>query len=176
MYMLASQLKDLPIVSLQTGETITKVTGPIIDMGKLEIIAMSCTPTKDITDPVLMVRDIRQVASDCLIVDSEDAIGSAEDVVRLKEPLAVSYTPIGARVISDMQRPIGKAEDYTINTESLRIQKLYVRQPIWRSWLGSSLIIAREQIIDVTPKQIIVREAVSKAEAAIAKPVQNTRS
>lgn len=174
--MLASQLRNLPVISLQTGETVNTITQPVIEMSSLEIIALGCAATKEISDPILMVRDVRQVASDCIIIDSEDDIGSASDVVRLKEPLLAAYTPIGAKVISDMQRPIGKAEDYTLNTESLRIQKLYIRQPIWRSWMGSSLIITREQIIDVSPKQITVREATIKSKIAIPKPVQDTQT
>jgi hypothetical protein len=176
MYMLASQLRNLPVISLQTGDTVTTITQPIIEMSNLEIIALGCAAVKECADPVLMVRDIRQVASDCIIIDSEEDIGSGSDVVRLKVPLAAAYSPIGAKVITDMQRPIGKTEDYTINTESLRIQKLYIRRPVWRSWLGSSLIIAREQIIDVTPKQITVREATIDAKITMPKTVPDSHT
>lgn len=171
MYILASQLKNLPIISLQTGETITQVHSLIIEMERLEIVAVSCAAMKEHIAPILMVRDIRQIASDCIIIDSEEDIGSAEDVVRLKEPLLASYSPIGSSVISHMQRPIGKVEDFTINSESLKLQKLYIRQPIWRSWLGSSLIIAREQILDVKPNQITVREATVENKISLQKQV-----
>ena len=176
MYVLSSQLLNLPIISLQTGETVTTLQALVIEMTSLEIIAVSCGKMKEYADPILMVRDIRQIASDCLIIDTEDDIGSASDVVRIKKPLLASYTPIGAAVISHMQRPIGKVEDFTINTESLKIQKFYVRQPIWRSWLGSSLIIAREQVLDVSPKKITVREAVIEAKSSIHKHVPETHS
>jgi uncharacterized protein YrrD len=176
MYVLSSQLTNIPIISLQTGETVTQLKSLVIDMSTLEIVAVVCGKMKEYPDPILMVRDVRQIASDCLIIDTEDDIGSASDVVRLKEPLLAAYSPIGAGVISHMQRPIGKVEDFTINTESLKIQKFYVRRPIWRSWLGSSLIIAREQIVDVTAKKIIVREATVDAPSVLPKHVSETRS
>lgn len=176
MYVLASQLKNLPIISLQTGETVAQVQLLIIEMQKLEIVAISCAPMKEYPDPILMVRDIRQIASDCLIIDSEDDIGSGSDVVRLKDPIRESYSPIGAHVVSHMQRPIGKVEDFTINSESLKLQKLYIRQPIWRSWLGSSLIITREQILDVKPKLIIVKEATIESKLPLRKHVPEARS
>lgn len=175
MYVLASQLKNLPIISLQTGETVTQVQALIIEMEKLEIVAVACTQMKEYSDPILMVRDIRQIASDCLIIDSEDDIGSGSDVVRLKDPIREAYSPIGSNVVSHMQRPIGKVEDFTINSESLKLQKLYIRQPIWRSWLGSSLIIAREQILDVKPKVIIVKEAIIDAKLTIQKQIPEAR-
>ena len=175
MYVLASQLKNLPIISLQTGETITQIHSLIIEMERLEIVAVKCVNMKEISDPILMVRSIRQIASDCIIIDSEEDIGSAEDVVRLKEPLLANYSPIGSSVISHMQRPIGRVEDFTINSESLKLQKLYIRQPIWRSWLGSSLIVAREQILDVKPKVIVVREAIIENKLTLHKQVPEPR-
>lgn len=175
MYVLASQLKNLPIISLQTGETITQIHSLIIEMERLEIVALKCVNMKEFKDPILMVRDIRQIASDCIIIDSEEDIGSAEDVVRLKEPIFANYSPIGSNVVSHMQRPIGKVEDFTINSESLKLQKLYIRQPIWRSWLGSSLIVAREQILDVKPKVIIVREATIENKLTLHKQVPEPR-
>lgn len=175
MYVLASQLLRLPIISLQTGETEASVKSIIIEMSKLEIVAIGCTAIKDFNEPIILVRDIRQLASDCLIVDSRDDISSAEDIVRIKDPLLLAYTPIGAHVISQMQRPIGKVEDYTINSESLKLQKLYVRQPIWRSWMGSSLIISREQILDVSAKQIVVREATEASKLSIPKQAHETQ-
>ena len=176
MYVLASQLSNLPVISLQTGETVSRVSYLVIEMSKLEIVAVACNKMKEIEDPILMVRDIRQIATDCLIIDTEDDIGSAADVVRLKEPIMAHYSPIGAQVVSHMQRSIGKVDDFTINSESLKLQKLYVRQPIWRSWFGSSLIIAREQILDVTPKQIVVREATVDSTVPLTKPVTPSRS
>ena len=175
MYVLASQFSNLPIISLQTGETVAKVRSLVIEMSKLEIIAISCTEMKEYPDPILMVKDIRQVASDCLIIDSEDDIGSAGDIVRLREPVIANYSPIGSHVISQMQRSIGKVEDFTINSDSLKLQKLYVRQPVWQSWLGSSLIIAREQILDVTAKQIVVREGTIDNKISLQKQVSETR-
>ncbi len=176
MYVLASQLTNLPIISLQTGETVTHLKSLVIEMATLEIVAVVCGKMKEYPDPILMVRDVRQIASDCVIIDTEDDIGSASDVVRLKEPLSAAYAPIGATVISHMQRPIGKVEDFTINTESLRIQKFYVKRPIWRSWLGSSLIIAREQVVDVSAKKIIVREGTVDAQGVFPKHAPETRS
>lgn len=176
MYVLASQFKNLPIISLQTGETVATLRQLVIEMSSLEIVAIACIPTKTYDEPLLMVRDIRQIATDCIIIDSEDDIGAAEDVVRLKETLSLNYSPIGANVISHMQRPIGKVEDFTTNSESLRIHKLYIRQPIWRSMLGSSLIIGRDQIIDVTPHKIVVREATVDSDIRIPKPARETNT
>jgi len=87
--------------------------------------------------------------------------------VRLKALKSDNFTLIRKTVVSDMGRKLGSVEDFTINIETNKVQKLYVKQSIMRSFFGSSLIIDRTQIVDVTPKQIVVREATLKAGAFI---------
>jgi len=158
MYSLASNLKGQPIISLQTGQPVGWIDQPVLNMANLEVVAFTCrAPHRP--HLVLVARDIRQFAADCLIVDDEDELTEPGDIVRLKSNLANSYSPIGKRVLADTGRRLGSVEDYSINLESSRVQRLYVRRPLWRTWFSSSLIIDRTQIIDVTPEQIIVRDA-----------------
>lgn len=162
MYALASKLKSLPIVSLQTGETVGVTKQSLIDPGTLEVVGFLCEDARR-TQKVLILRDIRQLAIDCAIIDSEDELTDPEDIVRLQPLIKELFTPIGKPVVTDLGRKLGNVEDYTINLETNRIQKLYIRQSILRSLLGSSLIIDRMQIIDVSPKQIVVRDTHIKA-------------
>lgn len=160
MYALASKLIGLPILSLQNAETITVVTGLVLKRDNLEVVALSCAPQPRLgVHPIVLMRDIRQVAIDCLLVNSEEDIAEAEDIVRLAPLIKSNFNPRGLPVITDMKRRIGKVEDFTVNLESFNLQKLYVRQPLLRSWTGASLIIDRSQIVKVTSREIVVRES-----------------
>lgn len=158
MYILASALQDLPVISLQTGENIAIAREPVVDPQTLSIMAMVCELTKRGAKKILMMRDARQVAQDCLIVNSEDELTEPEDVVRLQPLLTNRFNPISRGVVTDLGRKLGVIEDYTINLDTMELQKLYIRQSIFRSWLGGSLIIDRSQIVDVTGRQIVVRD------------------
>ena len=85
--------------------------------------------------------------------------------------IAHSYDPVDKPVVSDSGRKLGNVEDFSVNLETARIKKLYVRQSVIRSWLGSSLIIDRTQIIDISPKQITVRDATVSNSLLPSKPV-----
>lgn len=160
MYALASKLIGLPILSLQNAETLTVVTGLIINADNLEVVALSCASQPRLGEhPIILMRDIRQVAIDCLLVNAEDDIAEADDIVRLKPLIQTNFNPHGIPVVTDMKRRIGKVEDFTVNLESFNLQKLYVRQPLLRSWTGASLIIDRCQIVKVSRREIIVRES-----------------
>jgi uncharacterized protein YrrD len=175
MYALASKLESLPIISLQTGETIGTIDRPVISPDALSVAAYRCdTPSHG--SLLLLVRDIRQTAPDCIIIDSEDELTAAQDVVRLQTTLEQNYTPLDKPVVTDMGRKLGVVEDFTISLEDSRVQKLYIRQPLFRAWLGSSLIIDRAQIIDVTPHKFMVRDSTTPIVALGAEPSPESHS
>ena len=160
MYALASQLHNLPVVSLQTGQAVGAVRRPIIESSNLEVMALYCQTDKSHnTDEVVLMRDIRQLASDCVIIDSVEEIEEVHEIVRLREVAEKDFNPLQKAVVNESGHRLGKVEDYTINIHSSMIQKLYVQQPLWRSILFSNLVIDRTQIIDVTPRHFMVRDA-----------------
>ena len=170
MYVLASHLKELPVISLQTGETVAMVRQPLIDTATLEISGYICRTANHPAPLVLPVRDIREHAQDCLIIDAEEELAEPNELVRLRPLVEHNFTPIGKAAVTDLGRKLGRVEDFTINLETNRIQKLYIKQSILQSWLGSSLIVDRTQIVDVSLKQIVVRDTTAKAPILAAEP------
>lgn len=160
MYVLGSKLHNVPVLSLQDGSIIARVEEVLIDPATLEIAAFKCAEDRHLPEnPLVLPQDVRQFSPDGLIMNFLDDITSSADVIRLSKLIARPYHLIGAKVISDMHRKLGRVEDYTVNTESFRIQRLYVKRSLIRSPLGSSLIIDRTQVLDVTEREIVVREA-----------------
>ncbi|HUD11726.1 MAG TPA: PRC-barrel domain-containing protein [Candidatus Saccharimonadia bacterium] len=176
MYALASQMDSLPIISLQTGEAVAWSRQPIIDVGSLEILAFRCESARKKSQKILMARDIRQLASDCIIIDDEDELTDPAEIVRMKSMISSSYNPIDKLVVSDTGRKLGSVEDFTINLESNRVQKLHVRQSLLRSWMGSSLVVDRTQIIDIAPHRIVVRDSTVKATLLRNEPIPESPS
>jgi len=123
-----------------------------------------------------MTSDIRQFAPDCIIVDSEDEISDPADLVRLNSIVKSSYDPMHKLVVSDAGRRLGYVEDFTVNLDSHRVQKLHVRQSIFQSWMGAALTIDRTQILDITHKQITVRDSTAKSRILPSDPVPDAPS
>jgi sporulation protein YlmC with PRC-barrel domain len=159
MYSLESNLLNQPIISLQTGQVVAWVGPPVLNVSNLEVEAYTCKVPYQKEPLLLMTSDIRQYATDCFIIDDEDELADPDDIVRFTTDLAHHYSPVGKPVVADTGRKLGVVEDYSINLETNRVQKLYVRPSLWRAWLGSNLIIDRVQIIDISPDQITVRDA-----------------
>jgi len=160
MYILANQLRDLPVMSLQTGQSIAATERPIINPFDLEVMAVQCYVGRvRRSRGVILMRDIRQFSSDCIIIDSFDEIENPSEIVRLREVVERQFDPVGKLVVNESGHRLGKVEDYTINLKTFMLQKLYVHQSLMKSILFNSLVIDRTQIIEVNDKQFTVRDA-----------------
>jgi sporulation protein YlmC with PRC-barrel domain len=175
MYLLANQLKDLPVMSLQTGQPIAVVKQPIISPSNLEIVALQCDIGRGgrRRTSVILLRDVRQFATDCVIIDSFDDIEDASEIVRLQAVMEHRFDPVGKQVVSESGQKLGKVEDYTINLKTYMLQKLYVHQSLMKSILFNNLVIDRTQIIDVSQKQFTVKDA-AETEAPLAPALHHT--
>src|SRR6266851_5501034 len=114
MYAQASQMQSLPVISLQTGEAVAFTRQPVLDMATLETRAFKCEGPRRKQPLILLSRDIRQLAADCVIIDTEEELAEPGDIVRLKSMMEKSYNPLDKLVISDTGRRLGHVEDYTV--------------------------------------------------------------
>jgi uncharacterized protein YrrD len=160
MYILASHLKNLPILSLRNGYPVAHVTEPVIDRDKLSIVAVYCRESRwKQTQTVIMVRDIREIAREGLVIDSLEDIEEVDEIVRLKSIINQKFKLVGVNVVTEAGDSLGKVEDFTVNVKNFDIQKLYVKQSVLKNLLLNNLVIDRVQIIEITDKQITVRDA-----------------
>ena len=171
MYALRSTLLGQPIISLQTGQIVAWVAEPILEVTTLEVVALMVSAPHAKHDLILICRDIRQYAADCVIIDDEDELTDPDDIARLASSLKAHYSPMGKPVNTEAGQRLGMVEDYSINLETSRIQKLHVRRPFFKSIFGPSLIIDRTQIVDITPERITVRDTTTKSPAIQAESI-----
>ncbi len=161
MYITNTRLVGMNVVSLQTGQALSQVRQPLIDQRSLEIVALVCAG-RAAALPVVMTRDIRELASGTVLVNSSDDLTDATEIVRLAPMLKEHFRLIGLVVKTELGTRLGRVEGYTIDTETYRVQKLSVKRSILKDLFIGSLMIDRSQIVDVGPKAITVRDATLK--------------
>jgi hypothetical protein len=104
MYILATRLTPLPVISLQTGLTVAQTKQPLVNPIALELTGLLCELTKRHQIRLIMTQDVREFALDCLIIDNEDELANPEDIVRLEGMWERPYQLINKLVVSDMGR------------------------------------------------------------------------
>lgn len=157
------QLHDSPIVSMRTGYVVTRLQQPIIDPDKLEV----CGFHTHQDNAVLLFNDVREITPKQAVIDDADVLSSPDDLHRLQEVLALDYQLPRKRTLTQSKQNLGTIEDYVIDTLSGKIQKLHVKQPLWRNFSGGTLIIDRGQILEVSDKFVLVSDAVIRAQHAL---------
>lgn len=151
-----------PVISLRVGGQIGIAETPIINPHNLKILGWWCaTPSGR---QVLLAEELRDNVPEGLAVNDEDSLSDPSDLVRHKEILDISFELMDKLVRTKRQK-LGRVSDYSYN-DGMFIQKLYVARPLRKVFSSEdTLIIDREQIIEVTDKYIMVRDTEVKAGA-----------
>ncbi|HET9721851.1 MAG TPA: hypothetical protein VFP32_02365 [Candidatus Saccharimonadales bacterium] len=163
MLRLSKSLVNQPVVSLRSGGQIAVAVLPIINPHNLKILGWWCKTTGN-NSQVLLAEDVRETMPDGLAVNDESDLSSPEDLVRHKEILDINFELMDKLVKTKRQR-LGKVSDFSYN-DGLFVQKLYVARPLHKVFTTQdTLVIDREQIIEVTDHYILVRDTDIKATA-----------
>lgn len=162
MLQLSGMLINRPILSLRTGGPVGSVTAPIINPNNLKIEGFYCQGRKQL---ILLPQDIREVLPQGLVVNDQDVLSEAEDLVRLRSVMAINFALLGKHVETTGKRKLGKIDDYATETDSMFIKKLYISPPLLKSFNGTSLIIDRTQIVEITDKKVVVNDSEAKVPA-----------
>ena len=145
-------------MSLRTGTEIARVVGPIINPDNLKIEGFYCQDRFDKQLYVLLYQDIRDTVPQGYAVNDHDVLVLPEDLVRLKKIIDLNYDMLGKQVVTTSKEKVGKVSDYAAETETMYIQKIYVAQSIFKSFVGGNLIIDRTQVNEITPTRIVIND------------------
>lgn len=166
-----SQLIDIPVMSLQTGNEIARTLRAIINPDNLYIIAFELKGSSlDYSPTFLRIEDIREVGELGLIIDDSDELVGLGDIISLKNIYEKNFEIDGLKVIDDNKNKIGKVLGTVINPSTFIIQQINVKRPLLKSFNDTEILIHRSQIIDVNNSNIVVRSPTIKAAAELAKP------
>lgn len=165
MLQLSETVLGKEVLSLRTGAPIAEVLAPIINPNNLKIEGFYCRDNSEKRQLVLLYQDIRDILPQGLVVNDFDVLAEPEDLVRLKDILAINFELIGKHVETVSREKVGKVSDYAFESATMYIQKLYVSQSILKSFTGGNLSVDRSQIHETTPSRIIINDLLQTAPA-----------
>lgn len=161
--MLSSTLRNRPVMSLRTGTQVAVAVEPVINPHNLKILGWWCAAPGG-QRWVLLSDDVRESMPNGLAINNEDALSDPADLVRHKEILEIRFELMDKLVRTKRQK-LGRVSDFSYN-DGMFVQKLYVARPLRKVFTSDdTLIIDREQILEVTDKYILVRDTEIKATA-----------
>ncbi len=167
MLLAGSRLIGAPVMGLQTGSELARISRPIIDPSNLKIVAYEVNgPLLDVHPSLLRVVDVREFSDIGVIIDSSDEFISPGDVIKLGEIYKQNFVLDGKAVVNKKHKRIGKVIGYTLETTGFLIQQLTVRRPLLHSLTEPELLVHRTQITEINDHEIVVQD-----QATIPEPV-----
>ena len=163
-----SRLIGAPVLSVQAGGAVAKLSDPIVNPDNLKILGFFLAgPMVDATNNILDASSIREYSNYGAVVDNADEFVSREDVVKIKKILALNFDLIGLRVETKKGTHLGKIIDFTATSDNFAIQQIIVKRPTFKSFIDPELTIHRREIVEITDDKVIVKdeEKVLKARA-----------
>ena len=166
MLLAGSRLINAPVMGLQTGSELGRLTRPVINPDTLAIIAYEVEGAMlDKSPSLLRIADVREFSDIGVIVDSSDEFVSPDDIIKLGEIYNLHFSPMNMKVVDEKRRKLGKVDGYTIETSGFIIQQLSVKKPFFQSFNDTQLLIHRSQITEINNHEIVVH-----SEAKIPEP------
>jgi hypothetical protein len=159
MLQLSRSLLSIPVLSMRLGGPIATAVEPIINPHNLKILGWWCSVPKSKVQLILLVDDIREVLPEGLAVDDEAVLSEPNELIRHQEVLGTHFHLLDKEVRTKRGK-LGKVSDYAYDSGGFVINKLYVSRPLTKLLAQEdTLIVDRSQIIEITDKFILVRDA-----------------
>ncbi len=164
MLQLSKSLVNVPVMSLRLGGPIATAIEPIINPHNLKILGWWCVMPGSKTQQILMVDDVREVLPEGLAVNDDAALSEPNELIRHQEVLGKHFQ-LFDKAVRTKSAKLGKVSDYAYDSGSLIVMKIYVARPLTKILSKEdTLIIDRSQIIEITDKQITIRDTEVMAE------------
>lgn len=165
MEIIASELQQAPIISMQDGFKIAEFGQIVINPDDGKILGVLTNKGIFKRQQAIPVHEIRQLSTDAIIVADADSLTEVEEIVRIQELLTKNYQLTGATVQTEVEIKLGKVADYSVDSEQMLLHKLFVKGPL-KKIVGGVLEISRDNIVRIEPRLVIVRDTSIKEEAA----------
>jgi len=159
MMILSQDYYDKSVLSLRTGGEVGIAIAPIINPNTLKIEGWYAQARGEKVEYILPATEIRDVIGKGLVVDDHSALTPTEDMVRLKDVVALRFDLLDKQVSTESGRKLGKVGDFAVDNQSNYIKKLYVNPSLLRGLTSGQMLIDRSHIIEITNSKIIVSDA-----------------
>jgi len=164
-----SRLINCPILSLHIGGRVANVTEVVIDPDSLKIIACRVEGPlvgKEVGD-ILPMTSVREFSRLGMIIDSTDELVESDEIIRIRDVLALNFNLVGLKVETKKGTKLGKVADSTVSPDNWQIQQLIVQRPLLKSFIDPELTISRSQIIEVNDYKVIVKDGEAKVKEEV---------
>ncbi len=167
MYISSRQIAGSKVFDSE-GQPVGRLARVILDPDNGQILAFELIKR----DPkYLSPRDIISWKKNYLILGQHYEIHSGNDLIRLQKVLQSRHVDIsGRRVRTESGTYIGRVTDYSLHTTHNVLASITTQKSFWGLWSYDTRLIHQSSILEIKPREIIVRDSLLKLPARQSSP------
>lgn len=152
----------LEVDSIREEIGVAQVVDAILNPEGLQVVGFYCTVPSQGRELILLSEDIRESTFRSMKIDDSEVLQQPEDLIKYESVLDLNFNLVGKKIVTEDGKKLGKVADYAIDDVSWKVSKLYVNTNLLRDFKNASNVIDRRQIVQVTPKVVVVKSASEK--------------
>lgn len=161
----AKSLSNLPVVSLESGQTLGFISNIIIDPDSGKVLGLLSSSNFFWKDKkAVAVSDIHEFTPEMVLVRDDKSQLELEELVRIKKVVEQKIFILGSKVITESGKKLGKSTDFVINANLGILAKIYIENLWGQGYISGTLVISANKIISIEHKRIIVANNALKEE------------
>ncbi|MBD3270430.1 hypothetical protein GF376_02795 [Candidatus Peregrinibacteria bacterium] len=149
------KIKGRPIYD-HDQNLIGRVSKPIIDVQNGQVLGFKIAARGV---HILVPTDIQEWNSDFILTTSNFEIYSPQDIVRLERSISAKISIKNKKVYTKSNNFLGKVKDYSIDTNAMVMDSLYVNQKLFKILTIRRRIIKQKDIVEIKHNKIIVKDS-----------------
>lgn len=153
------------VFSVHDGVAVAEVVGWLInkDNFKVELIVVAVPEMK--AHKYILPAAIRVSTDRQIIINSQDDIAEADELVRQREMIASKYRLVGSKVETQSGKKLGRVMDFNFDYNTFYIAKIHVVSRFPQRITRESFAINRSAVVEVQGNTVIVKDARVRAKA-----------
>ena len=171
-----SSIRDIPVLDLETGEVLGRVTSWAINPTDQRIAAWLLNkPSLFGTQLAISPADIIEYSPDMIVVRDRTAVINPKEILGLTDLIQRKLIVIGLPAISETRKPLGQVTELLFDTISSKIEKYYLSPGSGLTRLTSQdLVIPADKVVEITGRQVVFADMVDQTRPERVEPQPTT--
>ncbi len=148
-----------PVVEDDGVRPITTVKNLLIDPETGNVIALVVNENKNL---IILPMDVLSWG-EAVHVHHRDCIVESDEVLRVINVLKLGINIFGNKVFTKSGKPLGNVYDFSIDTNTMTLKKLFTAKGFLSLFRYDSRIIPAKNIIEILKNKIVVKNDTAKA-------------
>ena len=149
-----TKISGTPVVEDEGVRPITTVKNLLVDPETGNVIALVVNESKNL---VILPMDVLSWG-EAVHVHDRECIVESDEVLRVNNVLKLKINIFGNKVFTKSGKPLGNVYDFSIDTNTMTLKKLFTAKGFLGLFRYDSRIIPAKNIIEILKNKIVVKD------------------